>query len=91
MTNDQMALNYYKAAMSQRGNNPVKPEYVPKIIKLLRNIRSDMPFSIMIAKKDEYDADVNQWGAVSVNINGEYLGLKPDEFEVIEWCKNKKL
>lgn len=91
MTNDQMAANYYKAGMTQRGNNPQKPDYIPKRIKLNRTIHSDPPHDSLIAAQNEYDAEVNQWGAVSVIINGDYLGVKPDEFDVLEWQTNPKL
>jgi len=91
MTNEQMAVNYYKAGLSQRGSNPQKPEFVPKKIKLEKTIGSDPPFTSLVAKPGEYDVDVNQWGAVSVKINEDYLGLRPDEFDVLEWQPNSKL
>lgn len=92
MTNDQMATNYYKAALTQRGKHWKKPDYVPKKIVLPRTVRSDVPFYSLKAEPGEYDnVHVNQWGAVSVDINGKHLGVKPNEFEVLEWQPNPKL
>ena len=91
MTNEQMAANYYKAGLTQRGKNPRKPDFVPKKVVLFQTVRNDFPFSQLVANPGEYDVEVNQWGAVSVIINGESLGVKPDEFDVIEWQPNNKL
>ncbi len=91
MTNEQMALNYYNAGKTQTGKNPQKPDFVPKKIKLQRTVRSDWEFPRLVAKPAEYDVTVNQWGAVSVKINDEFLGIKPSEFVVIEWQANSKL
>ncbi len=63
---------------------------VPLKVKMLQLVRPDIPF---LAKKDtvclydqEYYVWVNSYGAVSAILpNGELLGLKPDEFEVIEF------
>jgi len=39
----------------------------------------------------DYEAFVNQFGAVSVRTrNVSLLGLKLNEFEPIEWCENEK-
>lgn len=54
-------------------------------IKVLRTIRGDCPFSQHIAAEPgEYVPFINQHGAVSVLVNGEMLGLKPDEFEWLD-------
>jgi hypothetical protein len=61
---------------------------VPKRVRMLRTVRSEWPFSAHRGayKGDEYDADVNRHGAVSVYVeDGGLLGVKPGEFEVIEW------
>jgi hypothetical protein len=66
---------------------------VPSKIKMRRTVTSDFPFFL---KTDEgalvayggqtYDAWTNSYGAVAaVMPNGKNLGVKPDEFEVIEW------
>lgn len=70
------------------------PEYfqgkVPLKIRMKLTLRPDMPF---LAKADtvcvrdkEYYVWVNSYGAVAAILpNGEQLGLKPGEFEVIEF------
>lgn len=41
---------------------------------------------LLCIQGNEYYVWVNSYGAVSAILpNGEQLGLKPDEFEVIEW------
>jgi hypothetical protein len=54
-------------------------------IRLLKMIRSDFPFGrIAVAKAGIYDAEMNQYGALSVrDCNGDLLGVKPGEFEFI--------
>lgn len=53
-----------------------------KRIVLLRDIRGDFPFVDVHAPAGVYDAYVNPHGAVAViATNGEYLGLKPNEFQ----------
>lgn len=55
----------------------------------MKNVRSDIiglsrPGTILRAGM-EYDAKSNQYGAISgLCDNGEYLGVKPGEFEFIE-------
>ena len=89
MTNDQMSSNYYRAGMTQRGENPKMPDFVPKRIILQRTVMSDVPFDSLKAVPGDYDVDVNKWGAVSVKIGEKYLGLRIDEFEVLEWQENR--
>jgi hypothetical protein len=63
---------------------------VPLKVKMLIRVHPDMPF---LCKSDtealegkEYYVWVNSYGAVSAILpNEERLGLKPDEFEIIEW------
>lgn len=60
---------------------------VPKKIRMLSSVKSDIPFVQMrCAAQMEYAAYVNSHGALSAIINDDdMLGLKPGEFEVIEW------
>lgn len=65
---------------------------VPLKVKILKTVTSDMPMffpdaSDMIAVgNNEYYAYVNRYGALSAILhNGKKLGLKPDEFEVIQF------
>jgi hypothetical protein len=59
-------------------------------------VRADFPFFILSESRhvarlgEEYLCSVNKLGAVSVCFeDGELLGVKPDEFEVIESIKKK--
>lgn len=94
LTDEQKALSYYKAgAMQGRGNSQwPRPPYVPKRIRLLRDVRSDIPFRsnrLFGQAGQVYDnCESNQYGAVSININGEWLGVRLNEFEVLEWQEN---
>lgn len=84
MTDEKMALNYYRAGLEQR-----RPDYVPARIRLPATVRGDFPFNGTVAEDGEYDCQCNQWGAVSVLANdGTLLGIKPKEFEVIAWQNN---
>ncbi len=61
---------------------------VPKRIRMMKTVRSDFPcISRLIAPKGgEYNAWVNSHGAVAAVLPiGEMLGVRPYEFEVIEW------
>ncbi len=62
---------------------------VPQRIFMLRTIYPECPGAKpgTVARRDgEYDAWTNKHGAVcAVCDNGEHLGVKPDEFDVIEW------
>ena len=88
----QKALNYYKTGAQQTSRNCKKPKYVPKRIVLSKTIRSDMPSSDLCAEPGEYVAHCNQYGAVSLRtLGGEMLGVKLDEFEVIQWQENPAL
>lgn len=67
----------------------------PKMVRMLITVRADFPFSVIhpgtIALSGyPYEVYVNPLGAVSAILpNGEKLGLKPDEFEVVEWVEVK--
>lgn len=61
---------------------------VPKRIKMAKTITSDFPFPpVLRALKDDVcDCWVNSHGAVAAILcDGQRLGVKPYEFEVIEW------
>jgi hypothetical protein len=66
---------------------------VPSKIKMRRTVTSDYPMflrpgeAMLLAIGGEvYEAWTNSYGAVAaVMPNGKNLGVKPDEFEVIEW------
>lgn len=84
----QKALSYYSAGLLD-----IAPAYVPKIIELPRTVRGEYPIGPrVIAKPGEYECTSNKWGAISVMTpSGHLLGIKPKEFEVVEWVENPKL
>lgn len=61
---------------------------VPKRVRATRNVRSELPFGerTYARREIEYDVYVNSNGAVCAILpDGELLGLKPDEFKVVDW------
>lgn len=57
---------------------------VGKIV-VLRRVRGDWPIGHhLVAEPGVYVPFLNRHGAVSVEVNGEQLGLKPDEFQWLE-------
>ena len=56
----------------------------PPKIRLLNEVSGDLPFGPLIrAEPGVYQPESNQYGALSVIVNGTSLGVKPDEFEWI--------
>ena len=54
-------------------------------IVVLRQVRGDYPFgNHVVAEPGVYVPFINPQGAVTVETNGEMLGLKPDEFQWLE-------
>jgi hypothetical protein len=58
-------------------------------IKMIKTARTDLPELLnvepIVAEKGvEYNAVSNQYGAISVLIDNQRLGVKPSEFEFIE-------
>ena len=67
-------------------------ENVPLSICMKRTVGADFPMLADTkekAKRDMwYPAWTNSYGAVSVMLpDGKLLGVKPDEFEVVEWLE----
>jgi hypothetical protein len=64
---------------------------VPTRVRMLRTVASDIPCQLrpMVVKAGyDYPAWVNSHGAVSAVLDhGGMLGLRPDEFEVVEWFR----
>lgn len=58
------------------------------IIKMLRNVRADYflaKHGTILRYDNEYEAKSNKYGAISgLCDNGEWLGVKPGEFEFVE-------
>jgi hypothetical protein len=88
---DQM-IDYLQSGMTQRGNNPVAPDWIPSRIKLPRDVRGDVPVGHMVvASAGEHECQCNVWGAISVTADdGQPLGIKPGEYEILEFCWNEK-
>lgn len=62
---------------------------IPKIIRMTKIVKSDLPFPPLLVAKygEQYEVWVNQNGAVSAILDdGKKLGVKPDEFEILEMC-----
>lgn len=68
---------------------------IPLKVKMVQTVMSDLPFFLPEAKEsdypvavggNEYYVSVNSYGAVTAIFDdGRQLGLKPGEFEVIEF------
>jgi len=80
------ALDYYRAGLEQRA-----PKWVPCRVLLQGPVRGDYPIGhTTLAEAGEHDCESNRYGAISVlATNGQRLGVKPAEFEPLEWRKNE--
>jgi hypothetical protein len=63
---------------------------IPSKIRMIKTVASDFAFLGNVPPpcivSEVYPAWTNSYGAVSaVHPNGQKLGVKPDEFEVVEW------
>jgi len=84
MNDTDKALNYYKSIVLH-----TRPQYVPAKVSLPLRVSGDSIFDSVSVEPGEYECNSNQWGAISVQAaNGRRLGVKPCEFEVIEWRPN---
>lgn len=93
-TDEQKAASYYKAGkeMIPGQRDWPRPEWVPKRVALSGIVRGDGPWHSTLAQPGEHEAECNQFGAVSVKAtNGSILGLRLNEFKVIEWQRNPHL
>lgn len=82
--------NYYRAAFHDQ-----RPAWVPLRVRLPKDVMSDLPIQAstpgFFALAGDHDCESNEWGAISVAAqNGRQLGIKPGEFEVLEWHPNPK-
>lgn len=91
----EMEIDYLRAEQSQHGDasNWRMPAYVPKRVRMLETVRPDFLFpsensNLVCGYGQEYEVQSNRWGAVSAVVGGDRLGLRPTEFETIEWCPN---
>lgn len=66
---------------------------LPKRVRMLHTVRGDFPFNLGTNARDivalvgvTYEIQLNKLGAVFLAFsNGAVLGLKPGEFDVVEW------
>ena len=79
------ALDYYRAGLEKRA-----PKWVPCRVLLKGPVRGDYPIGhTTLAEAGEHDCESNRYGAISVRAtNGQRLGVKPAEFEPIDWRGN---
>lgn len=84
LTDTEKSIAYYRSGVEH-----VAPPYVPSRICLRKRVCGDFIFAATFAEAGEHDCESNRWGAVSVKAtNGEALGVKPDEFDVVAWRPN---
>lgn len=90
--NEKIALTSSALKNQSEHYPPVWKGKVPKRVKMAKTVTSDLPIflqkteSIIAEGGKEYYVYCNSHGAISAILpNGEKLGLKPYEFEVIEW------
>ncbi len=72
---------------------------VPKSVRMKRTVCPDFPLSafpenkgMVACQEEEYPCWTNSHGAVAVVFpDGRKLGVRPDEFEIIEWYEEKTI
>ena len=81
-------------AFEEQSSDYPWPGKVPVRIRMTMTVRQDgwwpnmQAGARLIARGgEEYEAWTNKFGAVAAYVNGERLGVKPDEFEVVEFCE----
>ena len=72
---------FLQSCLSQRhGGKAIRPGYVPGSVRVLREIRAEIPGRNNFVSPGVYDCEHNQWGAISVvSSDGTMLGVRPDE------------
>lgn len=80
-------MDYYRAGVEKRA-----PKWVPAKVRLTAQVRGDFPLGhATVAEGGEHECESNKWGAISVLAgNGNRLGIKQVEFDVVEWRVNEK-
>jgi len=79
------AEQFYGPAIKWRSDSYPWGVQIPVKVRMRRRVTSDFPPVIMARAGEMYYAHTNSHGAVSVWIGEKKLGVKPGEFEVIEW------
>lgn len=93
MTEQEKIIDYYKTGTSQHGPAPwPKPRFIPKRVRVTKTVRSDLsaffPGPHPQVEPGVYEVKSNPYGAVSVATPLGDLGLKLDEFDIIEMAEN---
>ena len=88
----RQVIAFLQSCLTQRGDSPVRPEFVPFKVRLIKTIRSETPLRKAVAYIGEYHCQHNQWGAISVIADdGKELGVRPSECIVLEMFRNSHL
>lgn len=90
LSDAEKGVAYYQAGHTQHKNGEWrKPPYVPSRVRIPLGACGDGPFRETYVEAGDYDCTSNKNGAVCVvATNGSKLGLRLDEFEVLEWREN---
>ena len=92
MDEKEKIIEYYKAGYMQHGEKWPKPKYIPKRVEVKKTVRSDLaglfPGPHPVVDPGVYEVECNQYGAVSVKTDLGPLGLKLDEFNIVEMTDN---
>lgn len=84
MNHDQKAAAFYRAGVEKK-----EPPHVPCRVLVLTEVFGDFPFRGAGVAPGAMDCISNRLGAISVVArDGLLLGLKPGEFDVLEWREN---
>jgi hypothetical protein len=90
-------LRYHPHNYAMRNQSRVYPKIwegkVPKTVRMLKTVHSDIPLLLpggnWVCEQGRcYQVIVNAFGAVSAWVgpgDNDFLGLKPDEFEIVEF------
>lgn len=84
---------FYLVCGMQHSVKPVpRPPVVPSRVKIHQRVAGDWPIGhLAVVLPGEYPCRSNTYGAVSVTAgNGTLLGLRPAEYEPLEWRINEK-
>jgi hypothetical protein len=96
MTEQDKIIDYYKVGTAQHGQGPwPKPRFIPKRVKVTKHVQSDLaafffPGPHPMVDPGIYEVECNQYGAVSVKTPLGMLGLKLDEFDIVEMTENTR-
>lgn len=86
------AAAFYLVCGLQHSVKPVPlPPVVPSRVRVYRRVAGDWPIGhLVVVMPGEYPCQSNRYGAVSILAgNGSQLGLRPSEYEPLEWRLNE--